>query len=138
MIRIRSIVEIAGFPKNHIEKTMSKVINNLKEDNEIKVIKTAISETTQVKEIWSTFAEFELEFSDIKGLLNFAFDYTPSLIEIINPEKLDLESKEIEDFLNDLLTKLHKYSMVVTSLNSENQILKSKLTENAENKKFKK
>ena len=112
-----------------IQASLSNVINKIKGDEEIKVLKTDVSETTKIKEIWSTFTEFELEFKSIRALLDFSFDYTPSLIEIINPEKLELDSIEVTNFLNDLLARLHQYTMAVTSLNSENKILKLKLNE---------
>ena len=127
MLKIRTVVEIAGFPKEHIENVMKNVITKIKEDKDVVVLRVSIADTKQVKEIWSTFAEFELEFKSLLSMINFCFDYTPSSIEILHPENLELPSIDLSDFMNDLLAKLHQYNMIVTNLNSENQVLKMTL-----------
>lgn len=127
MIKLRTLIEIAGFPKEYIEKVMDNLITKIKEDKDIVILKISVAETKQVKTMWSTFTELELEFKSFLSILNFCFDYTPSSIEILSPEHLEFKSVDFADFVNDLLARLHHYNMIVTNLNSENKVLKMNL-----------
>jgi len=71
------------------------------------------AEAKLVKEMWSTFTEFELEFNNFKKLTDFCFNFMPSSIEIIEPETNKLSSGSIEEMLNDVLAKLHQYDMAL-------------------------
>lgn len=127
MIKIRTVIEIAGFPKEHIEETMQKVVTTLRQDKEVVVLNVSIAETQQVKTMWSTFCEFELQFSTEQQLLTFCYDYTPSYIEIIEPLEIVMNSTDFGSFMNDFLGKLHQYNAVITNVNAENMILKDRL-----------
>ncbi len=126
-IKIHAIVEIAGFPEAHITETMKNVMEKLKEEKDIKIIKKSTAKTKKVKELWSTYAELELSFKNLERILGFCFDYMPSTIEILEPLNLNLNTMELTQSLNDLLAKLHNYSMFINNLNAENIVLKKKL-----------
>ena len=51
----------------------------------------------------------------------------PSSVEILDPDKLSFESKNMDNLLNDLLSKLHQQSMAVRNLHAENVLMKQKL-----------
>ncbi len=121
------IVEIMGDPKEHVEKVIVVVVDKLKKEDNVKIIKEDISEVTKVKEFWSSFAEVEIEVENIARLFDICFDYMPSSMEILEPEKIDFKSEYISDILNDLLAKLHRYDMLVKNLNAQNFIFKKKL-----------
>tara|TARA_Y100000310_G_C20609438_1_gene777238 strand:+ start:1033 stop:1425 length:393 start_codon:yes stop_codon:yes gene_type:complete len=127
MIQARVIIEIMGSPKEHVEKAMETVVDKFKKEDNVKVIKEDISKIAEVKQFWSTFVEFEIEIENIARLFDICFDYMPSSIEILEPEKVDLESEYTTDLLNDLLAKLHRYDMLVKNLNAQNFVLKKKL-----------
>ena len=120
---IRAIIEILGSPKEQVEKAIGIVVDKLKKDKELRVDRVEVVEAKKVKELWSSFCELEINLK-LSKLLNFCFDYMPSSIEILEPDKLDLESMELGGFLNDLLARLHSYDMVVKNLKAENIIMK--------------
>ncbi|MBU2634295.1 MAG: hypothetical protein KJ674_03550, partial [Nanoarchaeota archaeon] len=122
MIKTRLIVEIAGFPKEHIEETMKRVMEKIKAEK--KVLKYNIYEAEQKDKLFSTFAEVEIEFPNLDELSGFCFDYMPSSIEILSEEKLNMVPKEYENILNDILAKLHHYDMIIKNLKAENMNLK--------------
>jgi hypothetical protein len=127
-ITTRTIIEIAGFPKEHIEEVMQKIIGKIKEKFE--VIKSETFESVELKDkmtgFWSAFSEIELKFEDINSMTLFCFEYMPSSIEILEPEELIFGSIDFSGFLNDLLARLHEYDMVVKNLQAENMMLKKK------------
>ncbi len=124
MLTIALVLEILGSPKDHVEKTLRMVIDKLKAEEGIKLIKETVYEAQEIKQLWSTFADLELEIRDAEKLIDICFDYMPSSIEILDPQSMDLGSKTFGDMLNDLLARLHKYDMMVKSLRAENILLK--------------
>lgn len=123
-MRIRAIIEIAGFPEDHVKKTMDMVMDNLSKEKGIEVISKTVAPVEHVQKMWSTFAELELKFTDFKILNDFCFNYMPSSVEIIDPVKLNTDANDISDFLNDLLARLHNFTMFVKNLQAENEVLK--------------
>jgi len=124
----RVIIEILGSPKTHVEETMKLVIDKMKDEQEIQLLKKTTYESEQQENsLWSTFSEVELEAETLQRLMDIAFDYMPSTIEILDPAGLEIDSNNMAEIINDLLAKLHRYDMLVKNFNAENKILKEKL-----------
>lgn len=122
MIKARIIIEIAGFPKEHIEEVLKKIVQKIK--TEKKVLKYQIFEAEQHEKLYSTFTEMEIEFKNLEELSAFCFDYMPSSIEILSPLELKLLAKDYENMFNDIMAKLHQYDMTIKNLKAENMLLK--------------
>ncbi|MCD4666617.1 hypothetical protein K8R47_02295 [archaeon] len=128
MIKIRAIIEVLGKPKEFVEKVIKEMVGKIKEEK--KILKYQVFEAEEKKDgVFSSFAEIELEFDNFDGLSLFCFQFMPSSIEILEPDKFNSDSKEIENFLNDILGRLHHNEMVVKKLGIENQQLKKQLDE---------
>ena len=123
MFLARAVVEVAGKPKKHIEDAMNIVIEHLKNENGIKVLESNIHEAQQHEDIFSTFAEVELELEGFGALLLFCFEYMPSSIEFTEPEELKADSLTLTEIFNDLLARLHQTDMKLKEVNAANIIL---------------
>jgi len=125
-IVFRAVMEVMGKPKDHVEFSMKKYLQNLKEDKNYEVVTEDLAELKKQddSELWMIFAELEINTEKVDDLVNFCFDYMPSLIEIIEPRELSLDALEVSNFLNDLQAKLHSVDMVAKQLKTENDILK--------------
>lgn len=126
-LTIKAIIEILGKPKEHVEQTIKKVIEELEKREEIKVVSYEIAETKELENFFSTYAEAELKLRDMNGLIDFCFDFLPSNIEILEPENISLDSHIFAEYMNDLLAKLHQQSMVIRNLHAENLVMKGKI-----------
>ena len=145
---VKIIIELLGTPKGHIEETMMRIINKLKNEKGVKFLKNEIihepiqietppevlesmtpEEKKKVKPLWSTFSEVLIEVDSIAKLIGLCFDYMPSSIEITKPEKFEVKSKEYNDLMNDLVGKLHEISFMASELAAENMYLKQNKTE---------
>ena len=128
-IKARAIIEIAGFPKEHVEETMIKVVENLKKDFVVKSynVYEAAALKDKMEGFWSTFCEIEIDFEKMDKLIGFCFEFLPSSIEILEPKEFNLKDNEFSNLFNDLLSKLHDYDMVVKNLVAQNQIMKKKV-----------
>lgn len=102
----RVILEVAGKPKEHVEKTLKDLVESARESNSFGVISYNIFEAKESDGIWSSFAELEL-LSRMDELVGFCYDFMPSSIEIIEPEELKIRSQRLTHTFNDLLGKLH-------------------------------
>ena len=132
----RITVEVLGSPKDHVEKALQQVIKKLREDEKgIKVLKVEEFECKQMdNKLWNTFADIEFETLELKRVLDVCYDYMPSTIEILEPAGLEIDTNDIADVFNDFLTHLHKYSMVLKKLQTENIYMMKELEKIKEKK----
>ena len=127
MIHLRCIIEIAGFPKEHVEKTIKNVIETIKKEENFQIIKSEIEEVKEIEKMFSTFTEVELKVENFSDLVHLSYFYMPSSIEIISPDEFNSKSTEIADLFNDLVERIHKVDMTMKNLLAENQTLKQRL-----------
>ncbi len=124
-IKARAVIEVLGKPKEHIENTINKYIDNIKEDNNFDVLTSEIMPAKEQENgMFSTFAELDFNTKQIENITAFCFDYMPSSIEIMEPEKMIMKSSQMSDLMNDLQSKLHMLDMAVKKLKNENIFLK--------------
>ena len=123
-IRCRTIVEILGKPKDHVEKTLSVYVEKIRQDPELIVLNTNFSDAEEKDELWAAFVEIEMIAKGVSNLIGFCFDYMPSSIEILKPEEFSMKALTIQDFINDLQARLHAVDMVVKKQKNENDFLR--------------
>ena len=126
-IRCRTIIEVLGKPKEHVEKAISEYIEHIKEDSELVVLAENYSEAKEQGKLWSKFVEVELVIKGTSKLITFCFEYMPSSLEVLKPEHIILTNPEISNFLNDLQARLHNVDMIVKQSKAENDFLKHNL-----------
>ena len=122
---VKVILEVLGAPKEHVEKTLKSVIEKIKEDQSLTVIKGKVFKAKQQEEskFFSMFSEMELLFNSFADLAAFCLDYLPSSVEILEPNDLKTDSRDITGILNDLLAKLHNVDMVMKSIQAKSMVL---------------
>lgn len=123
----RVIIEIVGKPKEHIEKALKIVVEKIKEEKDIEVIEEKTFNAEKQEEMFGTFAELGILFNNLQKLVEFCFDFMPSSIEILDPEKLSFDSNKFAGLINDLLAKLHQMNLKVVQNNAEKNVLKKNM-----------
>ena len=121
---VKVILEIVGSPKEHVVDTLNKIIEKLEKEDGVNIVDKHIEGVKPMKEFFSAFADLELEVRDNTKLLGLCFDYMPSSVEIIEPNKLNLDMSDMTNILNDLLARLHKYDMIVRNIHAQNIVMK--------------
>ena len=132
----RITLEVLGSPKEHVEKTLQDVLAKLHEEKEVKILSKKVYESKEMdNKLWSTFSDIEFQVESMKKVFEVCYDYMPSTIEILEPAGMEIDCNDMEILFNDVLTRLHKYSMVLKKLQSENiymmkelQRIKNKVT----------
>jgi len=128
-VRVRVVIELLGSPKEHVEETMKTVLDKLKNEEGVKLLKEVTYKAEQndkIAPMWSTFSDVDIEVVSVKRLMDVCFDYMPSSVEIISPEKFDITSNDYAYLFNELLAQLHQYSFTAKKLAAENIYLKEK------------
>ena len=126
-IRCRTIIEVLGKPKEHVEKAIKDYTENIKKDSELVVLNEEYSDTQEQGKLWSKFVELDLVIKGTYKLISFCFEYMPSSIEVVKPEHLILTGNELTSFLNDLQARLHNVDRIVKESKAENEILKTNM-----------
>jgi len=126
-IRCKIIIEILGKPRDHVEKTLRKYIDKIKNDSYLIILNSNFSEVVEKGKLWATFSELDMIIKGIPKLIAFCFDYMPSSIEITKPDEFIMKKSTVEDIINDLQARLHQVDMIVKNQKNENDFLKQNL-----------
>jgi len=122
-VLVKTFIEMAGTPKEHIEKTLKDFVENLKEEKEYKVLKEEYHKATKEEKYFTAFVELTLLFENVNQLLSFCFDAMPSSVDIIEPVEIKLPSADFAGLMNDLQGRLHDSDLLVKSVRAQNQVL---------------
>ena len=110
--------ELLGSPKEHIEKTILGYVNNIKSDSQIEVLSEEFGEPEKTEgNLWSTYADTEMLVDSLDKFTWLCLNFMPASIEIIAPKDLKFKEKELTNWINDLLAKLHEISHTVRQAN---------------------
>jgi hypothetical protein len=127
-IHARTILEVVGTPKEHVEASIRTYIEQIKKPEEMEVLKEDIADAAEKDDgTWVTFAELEILFADITALTQFCFIFMPSSIEILAPEKISLENRDLSAVMNDLQAKLHILHATAESLRRQGEVYKTSI-----------
>jgi len=93
------------------------------------IVNTQIGDVQQIENtnFYSGFIETEILVKDIKELLKFSVNFTPSNLQILEPSKLKIESLVLQDFLNEVVSLLNNLFNNLKNLDAENKMLKEEL-----------
>jgi len=110
--------EIIGNPKEHVEKTIRGYVNNIKGDSQITVLSEEYGEAEKTPgNLWGVYADTEMLINSLDKFIWLCINFMPASIEIIAPEELKFTEKDLTNWLNDLLAKLHEISHTVRQAN---------------------
>jgi len=130
-IRAVLIFEMLGRPPEHLKDSLVQFIEKISQEDGIEVLNKEIHEPKKLEqskqELFTAFAETEMDFQNMLSLFKVIFVYMPSHIEIIKPEEIRMKNFELNTLLNELVRKLHQYDEITKSLVIEKNILQKQL-----------
>ena len=124
------MIEVLGRPKEHLIETLRDISKKIGEEKGVKVTNTETKEPTLVKdqkELYTTFAEIEVEVEHVQILSILMFKYMPAHIEIVEPENLRITNNELADTLSEIVRRLHKYDELLRVMQTEKKIIENQL-----------
>ena len=132
-IRCKTIIEVLGKPKDHVEKAIRDYVEKIKNDPELIVMNADFSKAEEKEKLFAIFVELDIVIKGIPKLIGFCFDYMPSSIEITKPDEFAVKKSTVENFINDLQARLHDVDMIVKKQKNENTFLKKNLVKAVSN-----
>lgn len=127
-VKTKVLLEVAGFPKEHVEKTIKAVIDTISKNKDYKLEENEFLQTEEKEGVFSAISEATITFQDISDLYGFCFDFMPSSVDIIEPEEMKITAREFNASLNDLLATLHNHDMFLKNSNAKLKIVTNNLT----------
>ncbi|RLE42540.1 hypothetical protein DRJ16_04710, partial [Candidatus Woesearchaeota archaeon] len=97
-LRARTIIELVGKPKDFVERAFEKMRELIKQHPGLELISEDIEpvkEKPGTKDIFGGFMEVEAKFSSLQSLIAFCFEFTPTSVEIIEPEQITIKNNEL-------------------------------------------
>jgi len=124
------IFEIIGRPPENLVNTLEDIIKQIDAEKGVEVKSKDIKEPNLMKDqkdLYTTFAEVEVEVEEILYLALLMFKYMPAHIEIFSPELIVLTNNGWGEILSELTRRLHAYDEVARVLRFENNQIREKL-----------
>jgi len=126
MEKIKAIIilEILGRPQEYVKEAAETLVKKIGDEKGIKIENSKIADLKKLENnLFSTFTELELTAENILVFIDLMFRYMPAHVEIIEPAKLSLENFDLNNLLNGLVMKLHRYDELAKVLSIEKEIL---------------
>lgn len=131
-LRVMLVLDVIGKPAKHLIESLNRVIEEIDKEKGIEVKSKEIKEPTSLKqnhELYTTFAEVEIEAEDFMYFIIVLFKYMPAHIEIIEPELIGLTNNNWNDILNEIARRLHGYDEIARMMQNENNLLQNRIIE---------
>ncbi len=125
-IKASLIIEIMGRPPEHLKETLNTLIIRMGSEKGVKLLDKKYHDPAQVENVpnlFTCFAEVNVEFETIEHMFNIIMGYMPSHVEVYEPEKHKLDTHQINSLANYLVSKLHKYDEMAKGALAERDIL---------------
>ncbi|MBN2893340.1 MAG: hypothetical protein JXL97_15820 [Bacteroidales bacterium] len=126
------VIEVMGRPKEHLIETLEKIVSDISNEKNVKINEKKIHEPINVKDkedLFSSYAEIEVEIEEASTLSILAFKYMPAHIEVIEPEMLKMTAYQYGDILSELIRRLHKYDELLRVMQMEKNMYAKKLSQ---------
>ena len=131
-VRAMMIIEIAGRPPEHLIGRLKEHVRKIKSIKDVGYLSETFSDAKKIneeKDVYTAFAEVEVETNTFSRLIELIFDFMPSSVEVVSPKEVNLDMHGATGILNDLAGRLHKYDEVAKIAKLQNQQLTKKLQE---------
>lgn len=134
MSKLTAVVtlEILGRPAKNVTDALTSLVDKLSKEKGVSVLNKKIHEPKPVEEspdLFTSFAEIEVEFDGLPNYFGIVFAYMPSHIELIHPEKITLKNHDLNALANQVIQRLHGYDAIAKNMIVEKDILTKKLQE---------
>jgi len=127
MIQAIFVIEMMGKPSKYLKKTLTEYIEKIQTEK-VKILRKEVAKPKKVNDdLFSAFAEIEVETQDILEILKILFTYMPSHVEVIKPESFSLKNADFNSIANEILIRLHKYDEVAKAIIMQKNALEAQL-----------
>lgn len=125
-LKANMIIEIMGRPPKYVSEALNTLVVKLGSEKGVSLLNKKYHDPQKVeksKTLYATFAEIEVELDSLEMLFNILMTYSPSNIEVYEPDNFKLKSHELNEFANYVVARMHKYDISVKQALQQRDIL---------------
>ena len=103
------MLEVMGRPPEHLKETLKELITKIGAEKGVEVKSSDIHKPKELEEdkgFYTTFADVEVEVDSLREIMAITFRYMPSHLEVIYPEKLDVDNHYFNEVFNEITRSL--------------------------------
>jgi hypothetical protein len=129
-IKAIMIIEVAGRPPQYLTDSLKAHVEKLNSIKGVRLVSSKIAEARIIeeeKDLYTSFAEVEVETETLGKLMELVMDYMPSSVEIVEPSEICFNCHEASMLFNDLAGSLHKYDEIAKVARMQIQQLSQRL-----------
>lgn len=129
-VKAKFILEVVGRPAEHLTTTLNELTERIGQEKGISVVNKEIHKPKpieKVENLWTSFADLEMEFTNTQNFFNAIMMYLPAHVEVFEPDSLRFTAFELNELANFIVGRLHNYDAIAKKLMGEREILINKL-----------
>ncbi len=120
-IHINALFEVVGNPKEHVQKSLDLALKKIEEEQGIILTRKETEPPEETEgNLYNAYADVDLLLEDTYRLGWVAFNLTPASIELLKPSKLILKDQNFNEFMGDLIARLHETNQKNVDISSKN------------------
>src|SRR3989344_340048 len=97
------IIEVQGNDKEHVKKALGEMVSRLKQERGCELYEENYPEITELKDkLFSYHVELKFLAKDFNVLIHLALLYSPSAVEIYEPQKIAIPIGDAQNILMDV------------------------------------
>jgi len=117
--RVKMIIEALSQDKEALQRQCDILENKISKEEKISVIDFEKGEILKQEENYTAFFDIEIETKTFKDVIHMIINYGPSSVELIEPEKLELNLNQSQELLNEISSAVHYYVAFILGLQQE-------------------
>ena len=116
-IRVWIAFEVLAVSESVVKDSLGKMIENLDKDKRISLYKKSFTDIVKVEKplknidiAYSCTCEIECVVKKLEDLVLIVIQYGPSAVEILEPTKFDISSREAQNIMNSVSEMMHMFA----------------------------
>ncbi|MBI2674957.1 MAG: hypothetical protein HYX24_00740 [Candidatus Aenigmarchaeota archaeon] len=116
-IRSWMMIEVLAVTESAARQALENHLKNMEREKGIIIVKKEFRKPVEVsnplqniEKGYSHIVELEAVAKNYETLINIVMNYAPSSIEILEPEKLEMDIGEAQGILNSIADMMHKFA----------------------------
>jgi hypothetical protein len=121
-IRLSCIIEVKALEEELLKKSLKEIGEMLRAEPVFTIYNIRTAEIIQDGEYYSSFLEANLTVKDFRSLVHLMYYYAPIAIEVLKPDKIELQARDLQEALIDMSELIHAYAQQMTKLMNRKEL----------------
>jgi len=126
-INARLVIEAQGKPAEYVKERLETHVAKIKEVPGAEVYEAKFDEASEVQEgLFSSLVDVGVKADNFETLAALVIGFGPSAIVIMEPDRIEITARELQNSLNDVAALLHNLAQSNLDLRVDSFITKAR------------